>query len=90
MISFEILPEEGVILIFDVEDKFPDFSINMDDYWRYIKENDLHQYCIDGFDPATSSHVQKTGSLTFDEYFDQHPSFIKKDLEIYLKKKKLI
>ena len=90
MISFEILPAEGTILVFDVEDSFPEFSITMDDFWKFVKEKGLNQFCSDDFDPATSSHVQRTGSLDFEEYFDLSYPTLKKDLESYLIHKRII
>lgn len=90
MISFEILAKEGTILVFDVEDRFPEFSISMDSFWKFVQEYDLNKYCSDSFDPATSSHVQRVGSFDYDEYFDLDYSSIKKDLELYLVRKKII
>ena len=90
MINFEIFPSDETILVFSPVEAFSDFYIEIYDFWDFIKKNGYHEYCIDYFDPETSSHAQKSGELSFEEYFNMQYEDIRPDLEAYLKKANLI
>ena len=90
MIKFEILKNEESILVFSSEDKFDDFHIDINDFWEYVVDKGLNGYCEDYFDPGRSAHLQNTGELSFEQYFNLKDSEIQPDLEEYIFKKNLI
>jgi len=90
MIKFEIFLSDQSILIYSPTEDFAEFYIEIEGFWEFVVKNGYHEFCNDYFNPATSSHEQKTGELSFQEYFNLQYDYIRPDLEAYLKKVKLI
>ena len=79
--SYEI--DKGVIYIFIHDGK--DFDIDIQSFWRYIKQNDMNNWLVDYHDATQhDGHGQVSGTYSFDEYFDLTYETIKADLEKYL------
>lgn len=90
MIKFEIFLSDENILIYSPTESFSEFYIEIDGFWQFVVRSGYHEYCVDYYNPATSSHEQKTGELSFEEYFNMQYEDIRPDLEAYLKKANLI
>ena len=85
--DYEIIHDEGVIeIIYYFEESF---SISMSEFWKYVKQNGLNEYCNDYFDPSQiDGHGQDCGVLKRDEYFDiDKNADLKTDLAFFLKNK---
>jgi hypothetical protein len=88
-ISFEVLSNEGIIIIDSIDESFDTISIELEQFWLWVKRHDLHAYCEDYHDPSErDGHGQRSGFLSQEEYFNLHNSLIEKDLITYLTTKK--
>lgn len=88
-ISFEVLENEGTIIIESVDESFDTLSIDLEQYWSWVKREGYNAYCDDYYDPSElDGHGQDSGHLTQEEYFNLHHSLIEQDLITYLKSKK--
>ena len=88
-ISYEVISQEGIIIIESVDESFDTISIDLDAYWSWVKREGLNQFCDDYYDPSEyDGHGQSSGYFSQEEYFNLHHSIIENDLIKYLKSKK--
>jgi hypothetical protein len=88
-ISYEVLFKEGTIIIESVDESFDSISIEIDQFWSWVKREGLNEYCEDYYDPNEfDGHGQSSGHLSLEEYFNLHHSLIENDLIKYLTTKK--
>jgi hypothetical protein len=89
MFEYEIFLREDLISIFLIIDEQIDLDIQ--DFWKFLKEKNMLGYCADFFDASQSDgHGQTEGDYSFEDYFDLPYDKIKKDLAVYIKFKKLL
>lgn len=86
-ISFEVFLKENTIIVESVDESFDTISIEIDNFWDWVKKNELNAFCVDYHDPSENDgHGQRSGYITIEEYFTQNHSLIENDLITYLQK----
>jgi hypothetical protein len=49
-ISYEVLFKEGTIIIESIDESFDSISIEIDQFWSWVKREGLNEYCEDYYD----------------------------------------
>jgi hypothetical protein len=81
--DYDIYLSDDIITIHKHDENY--FDIILDEFWIWIKKNEMNFFCNDFYDPSKADgHGQESGILSKDQYFDQHYDTIKADLEKYL------
>jgi len=81
--EYDVFLSDDIISITKHDETF--FDIILNDYWEWIKTNDLNHYCNDYYDASQSDrHGQEVGKYSIEEYFDLHYDTIRADLNKYL------
>lgn len=80
---FEIFEQDDAIVVYPYEQD--EFTIPLTDFWVFIQQNELNQFCIDEHDASQfDGHKQTTGAHDFDSYFALHYNIIHKDLAEFI------
>lgn len=90
MFEYEIFFREDLISVYNLPDIGDELDLDLQDFWKFLKSNDMISYCRDFFDSSQNDgHGQVQGKYSFEDYFDLPYEVIKKDLAKYIKHKKI-
>lgn len=88
--QFEVDLKEDSLEISSIDDNFETFTIDVDEFWNFILEYGLNEYCYDYYSPQEhDGHGQDSGCYEMEEYFEiLSYETIKKDLDKFISKTK--
>lgn len=83
--SYEIYEQEDSIYIYPHD--ADEFAIPITDFWVFVTDNELNQFCYDEYDAQESDgHKQTTGAHDYDSYFALPYNVIQQDLTKFILK----